>query len=76
MVRNIIGPVSNLKNAFLWFSCFVFLKIVFFLQGERDFQKQKWTSFYFKKARIGPVFNFTAYIYIERERGQMEREGR
>ena len=80
MLRNIIGPLFNFKNCV--FCCFLacFSKILFFLQGERDFPKQTKTKknenigplFNFKRAKIGPLFNFTAYIYtyiyISRER--------
>ena len=53
------------------FSSF-FWKILFFLQGEWDFQKQKKQKktkkmdqfLTLEKAKIGPVFNSTAYIYI------------
>ena len=51
------------------FCCFCecFSKILFFLQGEWDFENKKqktktWTSLTYKKANLGPVFNFTAYI--------------
>ena len=45
MSRNKGGPVLN---TIVWslFCCFVFFVILFFLQGERDFEEQKeWTSF-------------------------------
>ena len=39
MLRNIIGPVFNFRNCvvFVVFACFS--KVLFFLQGEWDFQK-------------------------------------
>ena len=45
MLRNMIGPVFNT------IACFIFLCRILFLQGERDFQKQK-----NKTPKIGPVF--------------------
>ena len=73
MLRNKIGPIFNARNVV--FFCFLFLiffwKILFFLQGEWDFQKQKNKKdkkldqfLTLEKAKIGPVFNSTAYIYI------------
>ena len=47
--------------------CLFFSKILFFLQGEWDFwkKKQKMDQFLtYKKGNLGPVFKFTAYIYI------------
>ena len=68
MLRNIIGPVFNFRNCVFLLFLLVFQKIFFFLQGEWDFQnkkKQKMDQFLtLKRAKIGPVFNFTAYIYI------------
>ena len=51
MLRNISGPLFNFKNCV--FCCFLacFSKILFFLQGERDFRKQK-------NKKTGPLFNF------------------
>ena len=73
MLRNIIGPLLNLKNCvFLLLFLVCFSKILFFLQGERYFWKiktkkktKKMDHFLtLKRAKIGPLFNFTAYIYI------------
>ena len=52
MLRNLIGPVFELKMCFG--GCFfcLFLKILFFLQGERYFEKNK-----NKIQKDGPVFN-------------------
>ena len=52
------------------FFFFFFWEILFFLQGEWDFQKHKTKKqkngpvLTLEKANIGPVFNSTAYIYI------------
>ena len=55
MLRNKIGPVFNARNGSLFFGFFFvfFWKILFFLQGEWDFKKQKKN----KTKKIGPVFN-------------------
>ena len=53
MLRNILGPL-----------------ILFFLQGEREKTKKTKTTkkldhfLTLKRARIGPLFNFTAFTYI------------
>ena len=55
MLRNIIGPLFNFKNCVffvVFFACFS--KILFFLQGERDFWKQTKQ----KQQKMGPLFNF------------------
>ena len=71
MLRNIIGPLFTLKIVF--FCCFFlacFSKILFFLQGERDFWKQKKQKrmdhfLTLKRPKIGPLFNLQhIYIYI------------
>ena len=50
MLRNKIGPVFNARNgSFVLFVCFF---ILFFLQRERDFQKQKNKT----NKKLGPVF--------------------
>ena len=57
MLRNIIGPLFNFKNCVFFFVVFClvcFSKILFFLQGERDFRKQKEQ----KNKKSGPLFNF------------------
>ena len=56
MLRNKIGPVFNARNVvfFVLFFFFFFWKILFFLQGEWDFQKQKNKK---KNKKNGPVFN-------------------
>ena len=58
MLRNIIGPLFNFKNCvFLLFFLACFSKILFFLQGERDFWKQK-NKKKKKNKKNGPLFNF------------------
>ena len=63
MLRNILGPVFS--TTFWWYFCFSF-----FLQGKRDFQKQKQKIqklgpvFNTKRAYLGPVFNSTACMYV------------
>ena len=72
MLRNKIGPVLTLELGHCLF-LFLFLKILFFLQGERDFQKHK--------KKLGPVSNTKkgkhwtsfltlqhVYIYIRKAR--------
>ena len=67
MLRNIIGPLLKFKfvSFLLFLACF---SKILFLQGERDFQKQKQQEkqtkldhfLTLKRANIGPLFNFTA----------------
>ena len=70
MLRNIIGPVFNLyKSVFLVVFC-LFFKNPLLSAGRMNFlkiksKKQKMDQFLTcKKGNLGPVFNFTAYIYI------------
>ena len=68
MVHNIIGPLFNFKNCVFFVFGLFFFKNALFLQGEREFWKQKKNKkngplFNFK-GKNGPLFNFTAlYIY-------------
>ena len=69
MLRNKIGPVFNARNVVFFLFLFLLCFILFFPQGEWDFQKQqknkKFDQFLtLEKATIGAVFNSTAYIYI------------
>ena len=65
MLRNKIGPVFNTTfRSFVCFTCcFCFWKLIFFLQGERDFQKQTNRS-----QNIGPILtqkkgkNWTSWV--------------
>ena len=74
MLRNKIGPVFNARNV-VFFFCFFF----FFFENSSSFcreneifknkKKQKKTKkldqfLTLEKAKIGPAFNSTAYIYI------------
>ena len=70
MLRNIIGPAFNTRIGSFFF-LFCFWKILFFLQGERDFRKQKTKKtknldqfLTLDKAKIGPVFSSTANISL------------
>ena len=74
MLRNIIGPVFNFRN------CVVFVAFLLVFQKSSSFcreneknktnKKTKQTNkkmdqiLTLKRAKIGPVFNFTAHIYI------------
>ena len=69
MLRNIIGPVFNFRNVcFFFVFLLVFQKSSSFCRENEIFKKkkkQKMDQFLtLKRAKIGPVFNFTAYIYI------------
>ena len=69
MLRNKIGPVFNARHGSFFVSfAFLLRKILFFLQGENEVfknKKQKMDQFLtLEKAKIGPVFNSTAYIYM------------
>ena len=74
MLRNIIGPVFNFRNCvfFLLFFWLVFQKSSSFCRENEIFEnkkKKKQTKkmdqfLTLKRANLGPVFNFTAYIYI------------
>ena len=70
MLRNKIGPIFNARNGSFVFIYFLFFtKTLFLLQGERAFQKKTKNKnldqiLTLEKAKIGPVFNSTAYIYI------------
>ena len=72
MLRNKIGPVFNARNGsfFVYFSSF--LKNPLLSAGRTRFSKTKKQkkqkridqSLTLKKAKLGPVFNSTAHIYI------------
>ena len=73
MLRNIIGPLFNFKNCVFFV---VFLGLFFkhpllsagrtrFLKTKKHKENKKLDHFLtLKRAKIGPLFNFTAYIYI------------
>ena len=73
MLRNIIGPVFDFRNC-VFFCCFfwlVFQKSSSFCRENEIFEnenlkKQKKLDQFLtlKRAKIGPVFDFTAHIYI------------
>ena len=73
MLRNIIGPVFNFRNVF-FFSCFfcLFFKNPLcsawrmrFSKKKKNKKNKKMDQFLtLKRANLGPVFNFTAYIYV------------
>ena len=73
MLRNIIGPLFNFKNC-VFFCCFfglVFQKSSSFCRENEIFENKKHKEnknldhfLTLKRAKIGPAFNFTAYIYI------------
>ena len=70
MLRNIIGPVFNFRN--YAFCCFwlIFQKISSFCRENEIFKiknkknKTNGPILTLKRAKIGPVFNFTACMYI------------
>ena len=73
MLRNKIGPVFNARNGSFFFGFFwLFLKNPLLSAGRMRFfkntkkkNKKKMDQFLtLEKAKIGPVFNSTAYIYI------------
>ena len=74
MLRNIIGPLFNFKNCifFVVFFGFVFHKSSSFCRENEIFEnkkskknKKKMDHFLtLKRAKTGPLFNFTAYIYV------------
>ena len=75
MLRNIIGPVFNFRNC-VFFVVFwlVFQKSSSFCRENeivenKNLKKTKKLDQFLtlKRAKIGPVFNFTAYIYIYME---------
>ena len=72
MLRNIIGPLFNFKNC-VFFCCFfwlVFQKYSSFCRENEIFENKKTTKkkvdhfLTLKRPKIGPLFNFTAYIYM------------
>ena len=66
MLRNKIGPVFNARNVvfFVSFSSF-FEKSSSFCRENEIFKNKKMDQFLtLEKAKIGPAFNSTAYIYI------------
>ena len=72
MLRNIIGPVFNFRNCvFLLFFLLVFQKSSSFCRENEIFKNKKTKAtkkmdqlLTLKRVKIGPVFNFTAHIYI------------
>ena len=72
MLRNIIGPLFNFKNCVFVVFLGLFFKIPLLSAGRTRFLKTKNTKktktldhfLTLKRAKIGPLFNFTAYIYI------------
>ena len=72
-LRNIIGPLFNFKNCVV-FGCFfgLFFKNHLLSAGENEIFENKKNKnnkkldhfLTFKRAKIGPLFNFTAHIYI------------
>ena len=84
MLRNIIGPVFdfNLLFFFVVYFCFFFFKYPLLSAGRMRFskikkkKKKKLDQFLtLKRAKIGPVFDFTAYIYICCRRGIWSPQG-
>ena len=66
MLRNIIGPLFNYKNC-VFFVVFLFFKIPLLSAGKTRFSKTKKNKsmdhfLTLKRANIGPLFNFTAYM--------------
>ena len=71
MLRNKIGPVFNARNgSFFLFFCFLKKHPLLsagrmrFLKTKKTKQKKMDQFLTLEKAKIGPVFNSTAYIYI------------
>ena len=75
MLRNIIGPIFNFRNCVffvVFFGLFFFQKSSSFCRENEIFQKKnknkkqtKMDQFLtLKRANLGPIFNFTAYIYV------------
>ena len=67
MLRNKIGPVFNARNGsfvFVYFYFSFFCKIIFFLQGERDFQKKKKNLDQFLTLEKAKITLQHIYIYI------------
>ena len=74
MLRNIIGPLFNFKICvfFLLFFLGLFFKNPLLSAGRTRFLKTKKAKktkkldhfLTLKRAKIGPLFNFTAYIYM------------
>ena len=69
MLRNKIGPVFNARNVVFFVNFSFFLKNPLLSAGRMRFPKTKKTKkldqfLTLEKAKIGPVFNSTAYIYI------------
>ena len=70
MLRNKIGPVFNARHGsfFCFFFFFFFAKSSSFCRENEIFktkkQKKKDQFLTLEKAKLGPVFNSTAYIYI------------
>ena len=69
MLRNIVGPVLTYKIVFVLVVFCLFLKNPLLSSGRMRFSKTKKTKkmdlyLTYKKAKIGPAFNSTAYIYI------------
>ena len=73
MLRNKIGPIFNARNVvfFCFFSSFFFEKSSSFCKENEIFKNKKTKKtkkmdqfLTLEKAKIGQVFNSTAYIYI------------
>ena len=71
MLCNKSGPMFNITFWSFWFFCAFVLKILFFLQGERDVQKQNHKDtkrngpfLTQKRAKRGTKTNSPIYIYI------------
>ena len=71
MLRNISGPVFIKLCFFLLLFLLVFQKSSSFCRENESFEKKKQKKqkrmdqfLTYKKGNLGPIFNFTAYIYI------------
>ena len=68
MLRNKIGPVFNAWNVFFVYFLLFFEKSSSFCRENEIFKNKKTKNMdqflTLEKAKIGPVFNSTAYIYI------------
>ena len=72
MLRNIIGPVFNFSKCVFWLLFFINPLLsagrMRFLKIKKEERKKKNLDQFltYKKANLGPVFNFTASYYIYR----------
>ena len=65
MLRNKIGPVLSATNGPFLFISYCFCKILFYLQGERDFQKKMDQILTLEKAKLDQFLTLQRiYIYI------------